>query len=537
MFRANRARGEGVPTTPQESTASWTSVESLLALSLCAIVILASVALLRRSSDYSRVVEELQAESLRPRPQRARLPGLAPVEPRPDLVVLVSLDALRPDRLGMYGYARETAPRLRALGQEGAVFRTVAAQSSHPLTSHKSLFTGKHPATLMLEQTGADLLELSSVEDPREYLVTTFTAVRGKLAAGFRERGFRTAAFTDGPWMSRASGFDEGFGVFDDAGGGLSAILPRALAWLESNAAAPSFLFLQASDLRCPYRAHEPFEAAFCQDHAAHSALDDLCAPSGRNLSSADVTAFSDHYDAALLSADDELGRLFDGLRARGLWERALIVVTAGHGESLGERGAPGHGGLYLEQLLVPLILKLPEAWNLRPTTVDEPVELVDLLPTLFALCGIPPASDADGRSLLPTLLRGVRGRDVLAAQGALEEAPELFSSPSKRTLLRPGRWQVIHDPARPGASFFALASDPGARNGYPVAAELVQPLLDVLLERGRDERRPVLRAHREVRFSPEIEEELDRLGYASRHAAERSGGTLAGQRQASDLR
>jgi len=527
MFRANRARGEGAPTTQPESQPTSTSVESLLALGLCAIVIVASLALLRRSSDYSRVLVELQLDTLEARARKPRAPGpLAATDPQPDLVILVSLDSLRADHLGLYGYARETAPRLRRLGEEGLVFRTVSAQSSQTLTSHKSMFTGKYPATLMLEETGADLLELSSLADPGAYLAVTFSNVQGSLASGFSAHGFRTAGFTDGPWTSREAGFEPGFGVFDDAGGGLTAILPRALAWLENNAASPALVFVNAGDLACPYAAREPFERAFCKDHAVHASLGERCEARTRGeLASTDLAALSDHYDAAVLCADDQLGRFFDELRAHGLYERALIVVTSSHGESLGERGVVGHGGLYLEQLLVPLVVKFPQAWNVTPKTLTESVELVDLLPTLFALCGIPAEKGLDGRSLLP-ILRGVRGRDYVVAQSSFEEAPELGSSPVKRTLLRPGRWQVIQDSAQSQASFFALEQDPRALNPHTIPAQEFSLLLDVLLGRARPDAR---RLPAPPRLSAELQHELEQLGY---------GAALpSGQGEASDLR
>ncbi len=523
MFRAIRARGEDPPTVPETNDRHSTSLEALVALSLCAVVTLASVAFLRRSSDLSRALVELQDESLQAAPTRARSGVPSRSRPRPELVLVISLDGLRADHLDLYDYARETAPNLRALGEAGVVFESVLAQAGHTLTSHKSIFTGKYPATLMFERTGADLLELSSLHDARPYLVDTFSGVEGTLAAGFRERGFRTAGFTEGPWMGRAAGFEHGFEVFDDAGGGLAAAVPRALAWLENHGAHPAFLFLNSADLACPYVAPEPFDSVYCPEHAGHHALAEICGqrtPHDVELHPADATALRDHYDGAILAADAELGRLFDGLRARGLFERALIVVTSDHGESLGERGQVGHGGLSLEQLRVPLVLKLPESWSLEPARVSEAVEMVDLLPTLFALCALPVPDDLDGRSLLPTLFRGVRGRDVLVAETTLDEGPEPRSSPAMRTFLRPGRWQVIHDLERSEASFFALQSDPEALFAHPIGAQEFAPLLELLLEPRRNGRRSLLRPATPVVLGAELEHELEQLGYGAALAA-----------------
>lgn len=517
MFRAIRPRGEDDPTVLRDSAATPASVESLLALSLCATVILASVAFLRRSSDLSRALAGLQEDSARTSPEKPRRRDVVPgSEGAPDLVIIVALDGLRADRLALHGYERDTAPRLCSLGAEGVTFHTVAAQASQPLVSHKSILTGKYPATLMLEETGADLLELSRPRDGRAYLVDAFSAVRGALAAGFGAAGFRTAGFTSGSWTGRTAGFAHGFEVFDDAGGGLGALVPRALAWLEHSAVRPALLFLQADDLACPYAAREPFERAFCRGHASHGALAGRCDPStprGRALSDADRVALSDHYDGCLLGLDAELGAFIDGLRARGLYDRALFVVTAGHGESLGERGSIGHGGLHMEELLVPLILKFPARWKLGPTVVAEPVEMVDLLPTLFALCRIPAARDLDGTSLLPSL-RGVRGRDTLVAQTSFEQGAERVSSPAERTLLRPGRWQVIHDVARSQARFFALQDDPRGLAGLPVGRAEFEPLLQILLERGRAETRGGLRPDPAPAFGEALARALEALGY-----------------------
>lgn len=523
MFRATRPRGEDAPTVP-ERDATTTSVESLIAISLCTVVILASMAFLRRSSDYSRALEEIQGESVRarrhrPRPQRAQ----PEAEHRPDLVILVALDGLRADRLGLYGHERETAPHLHALGDEGVVFRTVAAQASWPLASHKSLLTGKYPTTLFLERTGADALELAHERRPREFLTRVLGDVEGTLAARLEESGYRTAAFTAGGELRRGTGFARGFQTFDDAGGGLAAAGTRALAWLAQNSPAPAFLFLQVADLACPYPAPEPLLQAFCSGHPEHGDLARFrSAAPDASTRPQERAALADHYDASVRALDEELGGFLDGLRAHGLFERALILVTSGHGEGLGEHDVVGHGALFPEMLLVPLVLKPPADWSPSPATIDERVELVDLMPTLLALCALSPERDLDGRSLLPTLRRGVRGRDVLVAQTSFDAAPGTSANPSLRTLLRPGRWQVIEDGSRAEASLLALDRDPLGPVVRPVTAEQFGPLLEALLTRepavgpghaaapvvaGTAERAPI---------DPALEQALLQLGYAA---------------------
>jgi len=527
MLRVNPPRGEDVPTVRQPSPAAPFSLEGALALGLCAIVVLATLAILKRSSDYSRVLTELQADSLRMRPARPR-PASAPArtEPRPELVVLVSLDGLRADRLELYGHARATAPSLRALGESGAVFTTVAAQSSQPLVSLKSLLTGKYPATLMLEETGADLYDLATVRAPEGYLTSTFTAVRGELAASFQANGFRTAAFTSGDWTGSARGFGTGFASLEE-GAGLAENVTRALAWLDQKPGVPTFLFLQADALVCPF-ASEAETVLACPEHAEHAALGPLCSRAeAPALETAELAALADHYDAAVQAADAALGRLLDGLASRGLAERALIAVTSAHGMRLGERGTLGHGGLHPEELLVPLVLRFPAAWNLPPRRIDEPAELVDVLPTLQGLCGLVVPRELDGQSLVPTLLRGVHGRDFLVAQGLFVPGGER-SSAAMRTLFLPGRWQLIQDNERAQASFFALDDDPLGLGGLPVAVDEFAPLLDLLLGSGGVPH-TALRARAPVHLGAALLEELDELGY--------DAAALAGPGASSDLR
>jgi hypothetical protein len=524
MFRAPRPRGEDSPTVPGGGAELSTSLEAVLALSLCAVVTLASMTFLRRSSALGQTLLALQEESLASA-RRAHV-GATPAvtRARPELVFLIVLDGLRADRLDLYGYARETAPNLRALGEVGVVFEHVGSQAGHPLTSSKSWLTGKYPTTLMFEATGADLVELSVLRDPGAYLRTTFGALEGTLARAFRERGYRTAAFADGPWFTRAAGFGVGFEHFDESGGGLAAAVPHALAWLAGQGGRPTLLLVHAGDLRAPFAAPPPFDHVFCEASQASPADDSLAAEQAHALDA--------HYDGALLALDAELGRLLEGLRASGAFERALIVVTSGHGQSLGEGGRVGHGGLAPEELAVPLLVKTPASWNLPPKRVAAPVELVDLLPTLLALCALPVPPDLDGRSLVPTLFRGLGGRERLVAQTCFEAGPELRASAALRALIAPERWQVLHDVERAAASFVPLVQ--GAEtDALAIEAAEFGPLMELLGERGRSDARGRGRSAPPV-FGAELARVLAELGYAVTNAPD---APAAGSGARDDLR
>ena len=418
----------------------------MLALCLCVLVAMGSMALIETDRRISGSIGSLPAE--RPLPGMAAAGRNARRSSLPTTVVLVTVDGLRPDRLELYGYERQTAPNLAAFAEEALVFEVAGAQASSTLVSHKSLLTGKYPSKLLLEVTSADLVELANLEAPHDFLIDTFVEVEGTLATRLNAAGYRTAAFTDAG-LSAKDGFAVGFQEFSEHASGLGESVRRARRWLSEVRDAPAFLFLHGSEETCDERSHAAYETLFCADHGTHGD------PADRS------TAASDHYDGGVACADEQLGLLFDELRALELYDDALVVVTSGHGFALGERGNVGHGDLYPEELLVPLLVHLPSSWNIATGRSPEPVELVDVLPTLLASTRAKQPTDLDGRSLLPIIQRGVKGRTFLVAQTTLREDRPGEVNPASRAILDPGRWHARHDARHGTLELFALDRDP----------------------------------------------------------------------------
>jgi len=450
-------------------------------------------------------------------------PGPSAEPEPPPLVVLVSLDTLRADRLELYGYERETAPRLTELAAEATVFETTLAQAAQTLVSHKSMFTGKAPLRLVREVTNAGLEQLRGIAEPHDFLVNSLVAAEGRLATDLSGAGYRTAAFVDGGWMKKGMGFEAGFESFDDSGGGLAGILPRALDWLDAAPTEPAFLFLQTYDVHCPYATREPYDSRFCADHGAHLDLAEACPKSHLHrmqLSEVDRRAVRDHYDGGIASADAWLGELLDHLRHGGRFEEALIIVTSDHGEGLGDHGQYGHGGLYLEQLLVPLVVKFPASWGIEAGRVASPVELVDLYPSLLEACGLAIPDGLDGRSWMPDVLGEGEARRYLAAQTTFREwrAGESETSLTRRALVEPERWLLIHDSAAGTLEAYDLAADPACERD--VAAERLDELaelLKVLEARDLGRADAAFRAPESLELSPEALRQLEALGYGGK--------------------
>jgi len=292
--------------------------------------------------------------------------------------VLVSLDTTRADHLSCYGYERETSPRLDELAAQSVVFEHAVSTSSWTLPAHASMFTGKFTSSHGARYDPNGPLNLSDgiggqVDAYRvRGLATSETTLAGELA-GY---GYVTGAVVAGPWMKSAFTLDQGFEHYDDSGidsvtGRLAEdVTDAGLAWLDGVGERPAFLFLNYYDAHSPYGAPEPFTFKYLEGVTREG------------FDFEDRDRWIELYDAEIAYTDHHLGRLLDGLRERGLYDDALIVVTADHGEHFGEQGQWGHGRfLFQEGIHVPFIAKLP---GRAPERRTERVQVVDVMPLIL---------------------------------------------------------------------------------------------------------------------------------------------------------
>jgi arylsulfatase len=306
------------------------------------------------------------------------------------------VDALRADHLSVYGYERPTSPRLEEFARAGAVFLNAHSTGSHTATSIPSLFTSLAPS----EVQG----RLPRSED----------GVSHTVAELFREAGFATAAFQGNLLLRKYMGFARGFKTYrlfaPRVDGKLAIITATELhehvvAWLEKPRQRPFFLFVQSMDVHHPYGPPAPFLGKFGSgDYDPTPELTYLpedVRPKLGDFYRRTVRGLKlQHYDDGIAYADHELGLLLDKLGDLGLRDSTAIIITADHGESLGEGGRFLHGlSLHQEQVHVPLLISLP--WLREPLRVQSLVSLLDLAPTLLDLAGIPTPAQFKGRSLL----------------------------------------------------------------------------------------------------------------------------------------
>jgi len=426
-----------------------------------------------------------------------RTPAPAPAA-TPRHLVIVTIDTLRADRLGAYGSTTVPTPHFDRIAREGV--RALDATTHVPITrpSHATLFTARYPA----EHGVRDNISLPLAKD-----VPT-------LAEALHAQGFATAAFVSTFVLSSPSGLDRGFDHYDDAfevpqsneeAVFLSTVqrrgdetLGKVEQWLDTRSAETkakrTALWVHLYDPHDPYEPPEPFAGRFA---------DRL-------------------YDGEVAWTDSLLGRLRSSLEARQLWDDALVVVTADHGEALGEHDETGHGFFAYETTLkIPFVLRGPGVPVNR--TIDGTVRLVDVAPTVLALLGLPALPGTHtGTSFASHLADGA---SPLARTTYAESlTPLVHYQWSDLRVLREGTWKYILAP-RP--ELYDLATDPGETKDLSTAntatARKLRAALEGLLRAERE--RAVDPAASVSALSADTLQKLGALGYVSPGAAK---GTVA---------
>jgi arylsulfatase A-like enzyme len=326
------------------------------------------------------------------------------------------------------------------------------------------------------------------------------------LAEQLQRRGFDTSAVVSHTLLEPKYGFGQGFTDFDDsAADGHQAITSdkvtdNALGWLDGWKQRadhhPFFLFVHYFDPHYVYRHHERFDRTSGYQGPLKQGMGIWELRDARaTLTQADVAFLVGLYREEVAFTDFHLGRLLDGLLARGLSERTLVVVAADHGEEFMNHGWIGHTRtLYDELLHVPLVVALPA--TIAPRTVDAPVSLLDVVPTLLALSRKPAPPPTGGGVSLAGVLAGKASppaaRDLFAEVSFLsgpDEPQHLAQKTAYKTAVLEGPLRLIHDLAAGSWEMFDRTTDPEEHHDlfarHPARPRLQRQLL--AWERKRD--------------------------------------------------
>lgn len=342
---------------------------------------------------------------------RQRLPAAAPGSPN---VLLIVLDTVRADHLGLYGYPRQTTPRLTQLAERGVAFTRAVSTAPWTLPSHSSMFTGHFPTELSADWGKAldgQWPTLAEVLSQRGYATAGFLGNRISasyefgLSRGFqhyedynRSPGQFVLSSTLGRTVTDTRFVRLGLGYWHVLGRKRAAEVNREfLSWVSNTDGRPYFAFLNYFDAHEPFDPPEPFDrrfgAPFKSANLTFSRTDHFGEARGReNMSAIERQAQIDAYDDGIAYEDESVGRLLDELTARGRLENTVVIVTADHGEEFGEHGRFGHGSSLSWTLLhVPLLVSFPGRIPSR-LTIAAPVSLVNVAATIADLTGIGPS-------------------------------------------------------------------------------------------------------------------------------------------------
>ena len=371
--------------------------------------------------------------------------------PRIERVILISIDTLRADHVGAYGYARPTSPAIDALAARGVLFQNVSTPSPWTYPAHASLFTGLYPGRHGLKNLDRFL--------PAS--LPTLASVLGRA-------GWVTAAVVNSEILGPRFGLDRGFRDFlyveqvATQRAPTTRVVDQALDWAKRYRDRKLFLFLHTNDVHSDYASLPKWEQQFVRPYSgpADGTTEQLFAvrQGKATLNAADARHLVDLYNAGIRQTDAEIGRLLDGLRAGGLLEGSLILLTSDHGEEFLEHGGVLHGRTQFEEVVrVPLIVAGPGV--AKGSRVAVPVSLIDVMPTLLATLGVKGPEALDGEDLTPLF----SGRAAPRAEGRF-----LFGEADHNNLqlditraVRHGADKLHFDRTTQRASLYDLNADP----------------------------------------------------------------------------
>lgn len=445
---------------------------------------------------------------------------------RPNIVFVV-IDALRADRLGVYGGPTENSPAIDAIAREGATVERAIAQAPWTQPSVASLLSSVYPSV-----HGVDdfhwAMEATFGDEPK---VAVLDEIFPTLPEVLRANGYRTAGFVANPFLDAAFGFARGFDHFDASFAAIAApgidVNTAARAWLDRrDRAAPAFLYLHYMDVHGPYDAPaeilEPLldavERAEPTERLSRSAerrlgyLHTFPAVMPRPDRHTKLSRYREYwiarYDAGVREMDGHLAALRAALEAAGVWRDALVIVTSDHGEALFEHGFWDHGhSLYDAELHVPLIVRWP---GVIPAgrRVQATVQLIDVMPTILDQLRIPAPEGLQGRSIARDLTDGAASEPALAIAEALKGQPEARA-------IYAGGWKLIEE-ADARSTMYDLVVDPRERRdvGGAHGEEAARLRRILAAHAARAAARAAGRRVTRVTPSPDQAERLRALGY-----------------------
>jgi len=399
--------------------------------------------------------------------------------------VLILFDTLRADHLSCCGYDRETSPRLDRLAGEGVLFEQTVSFAPWTLPSVVNILSGCRPNTRVFEE---QRLRRSLVED-------------------ISKAGFLTGAVTEGGFVSKFYNIDRGFTYYHEEEGpvqlhipgkphvrnptgGIETTFRLAREWIEKHGDRKFFLFIHTYEPHTPYTRRTFAEGMTPPSWGSTFTMDTIARMQAGDLTfgESDLEYLEALYDGGILESDRHVGEFLDFLEDAGLGDKVLVAVTSDHGEDLGDHyvsrsGRHGHSCLD-ELVMVPLIIRNP-CEDYPVARIRQQVRLMDVMPTIADILGVPTGGVINGTSLVP-LMRGEDDTARPASGGATRSGP-------KRMFLRWLGYKFIRvigpepedehlDPPPPPMQLYDLRADPDERTNLArEEPDIVRKMMKIL--------------------------------------------------------
>jgi len=361
-------------------------------------------------------------------------------------VILIIVDALRPDHLGCYGYERKTSPNIDNLAKEGVLFTQTIAQGNCTPLSVPSILTSTYPHTHWVKDFGYQL---------NPSILT--------LAQVLKDYGYSTGFISEPDILHTIRGLERGFDIFNETG----EVTKTAIDWLKDVRDRPFLLYLHYGSPHCPYRPPPPYNRMFLADKFKRQDKDTLEAKyqwaydpiylqipkqiAEGNLAKEDVDYYISQYDGEIRFDDQQIGILLKRLKRLNLDKKTIIILTADHGEDLADHdinNAFKHSSAYDVVLKVPLIIKCTDIIP-ENKIITQQVQSIDIMPTIIDMLKIKKPETTEGVSLLPLILKG-------------KEYPIPYAF-SRSCVIRTEEWKLICN--RRNRQLYNLKKDPQELN------------------------------------------------------------------------
>jgi len=428
-------------------------------------------------------------------------------------ILWISVDTLRADHMGCYGYFRDTTPNLDRFAEHAILFERAYATMATTLPSHASILTGRYP---LEHGILANMVHGGRLFGWKNGLLS--------FAQVARDEGYTTAGFIGAAPLKYQTGINLGFDHWDQPEGRertAGEVFAQVVPWVEEHAEERLFLFVHLYDPHWKHRAPEPFGSMFQDDPGLEAWLEERGVPDeairSQGVKVTETRKAIDGYCGEIRYVDDQIGAFIKRLDELGLWRDLIVIFASDHGEGLNQHSWASHGLVWDEQLRVPLMIRFPDGGRF-PRRFESVVSLIDVFPTVLG------RMRPFKTPLAQRFLEQASGVDVLAegfvprAVFAQRTGREVADDPGAMYALTTPEWKFIYEEDQPERLFDRTGADPHelvnlAAQDPELTARARAQLFESMLEQSRrgalfDEQGP------SEDLDPTLLRELQELGY-----------------------